>query len=224
MARSKILYLNYPNNPTTALAPREYLKEMVDFCHEHDLLLVYDNAYSEVAFDGYKPPSILEIEGGRETSLEFHSFSKTFNMTGWRMGWAVGDANLVGILAKVKSFMDTGAFLGIQAACAAALRSSEEWVPGNIDTFQRRRDAAVAGLAAEGFHVTPPKATMYLWVPVPTSEASMDFCRRALEQEGVIVLPGSSMGRGGEGFFRIALTTSEDRWRVAASRLGRLLS
>ena len=223
VARSKILYLNYPNNPTTALAPRNYLKGAVEFCHAHDLLLVYDNAYSEVAFDGYRPPSILEIDGGREVSLEFHSFSKTFNMTGWRMGWAVGDASLIGILAKVKSFMDTGAFLGIQAACAAALRSWDEWVPGNIETFRLRRDAAVDGLRGEGFDITVPKATMYLWVPVPTSEKSMDFCRRALEQEGVIVLPGSSMGNGGEGFFRVALTTSEERLRMAASRLGRLL-
>ena len=223
MARSKLLYLNYPNNPTTALAPREYLKEAVEFCHAHDLLLVYDNAYSELAFDGYRPPSILEIDGGREVSLEFHSFSKTFNMTGWRMGWAVGDADLVGVLAKVKSFMDTGAFLGIQAACAAALRSWDEWVPSNIETFRRRRDAAVEGLKSEGFDVRIPKATMYLWVPVPSGEASMDFCRRALEQEGVIILPGSSMGKGGEGFFRVALTTSEDRLRLAASRLGRLL-
>jgi len=223
VARSKLLYLNYPNNPTTALAPRDYLKEAVEFCHAHDLLLVYDNAYSELAFDGYRPPSILEIDGGREVSLEFHSFSKTFNMTGWRMGWAVGDASLVAVLAKVKSFMDTGAFLGIQAACAAALRSWDEWVPSNIETFRRRRDAAVQGLVAEGFDVQVPKATMYLWVPVPTREASMDFCRRALEQEGVIVLPGSSMGLGGEGFFRVALTTSEERLRLAAARLGRLL-
>jgi len=223
VSRSKLLYLNYPNNPTTALAPREYLKEAVEFCHAHDLLLVYDNAYSEVAFDGYRPPSILEIEGGREVSLEFHSFSKTFNMTGWRMGWVAGDAALVGVLAKVKSFMDTGAFLGIQAACAAALRSWDEWVPSNIETFRRRRDAAVEGLEAEGYDVRVPKATMYLWVPVPTREASMDFCRRALEQEGVIVLPGSAMGKGGEGFFRMALTTSEERLRLAASRLGRLL-
>ena len=223
VARSKLLYLNYPNNPTTALAPREYLKGAVEFCHAHDLLLVYDNAYSELAFDGYRPPSILEIDGGREVSLEFHSFSKTFNMTGWRMGWAVGDADLVGVLGKVKSFMDTGAFLGIQAACAAALRSSDEWVPANIETFRKRRDAAVEGLTAAGFDVPVPKATMYLWVPVPTGEASMAFCRRALEQEGVIILPGSSMGKGGEGFFRVALTTSEDRLRLAASRLGRVL-
>lgn len=224
VARSKLLYLNYPNNPTTALASREYLQGAVEFCHAHKLLLVYDNAYSEVAFDGYRPPSILEIDGGREVSLEFHSFSKTFNMTGWRIGWAVGDAELVGVLAKVKSFMDTGAFLGIQAACAAALRSWDEWVPPNIATFQRRRDAAAAALSAEGFQVTVPKATMYLWIPVPTEEPSMDFCRRALEREGVIVLPGSSMGKGGEGFFRVALTTSEERLRDAAARLGRLLA
>jgi LL-diaminopimelate aminotransferase len=223
VARSKILYLNYPNNPTTALAPKEYLKKAVEFCHAHDLLLVYDNAYSELAFDGYRPPSILEIDGGREVSLEFHSFSKTFNMTGWRMGWAVGDSALIAILAKVKSFMDTGVFLGIQAACSQALRSYDEWVPANVQVFQGRRDAAVAALSAEGFDAKTPKATMYLWVPVPTSEASMDFCRRALEQEGVIVLPGSSMGKGGEGFFRVALTTSEARLREAAHRLGRLI-
>jgi LL-diaminopimelate aminotransferase len=223
VARSKILYLNYPNNPTTALAPREYLHEVVEFCHANDLLLVYDNAYSEVAFDGYRPPSILEIQGGREVSLEFHSFSKTFNMTGWRMGWAAGHADLVGILAKVKSFMDTGAFLGVQAACAAALRSWEDWVPSNIEVFRLRRDAAVEALRSEGFEAEVPKATMYLWIPVPTHEPSMEFCRRALEQEGVIVLPGSSMGKGGEGYFRIALTSSEDRLRLAATRLGRLL-
>jgi LL-diaminopimelate aminotransferase len=223
VARSKILYLNYPNNPTTALASKEYLKEAVDFCHANDLLLVYDNAYSEVAFDGYRPPSILEIDGGREVSLEFHSFSKTFNMTGWRMGWVVGDATLVGILAKVKSFMDTGAFLAVQSACAAALRDWDAWVPSNIQVFQDRRDAAAAALAAKGFDVTIPKATMYLWIPVPTSEASKAFCMRALEQEGVIVLPGSSMGTGGEGFFRVALTTSEARLEEAADRLGRLI-
>ena len=223
VARAKILYLNYPNNPTTALAPREYLRDVVAFCHANDLLLVYDNAYSEVAFDGYRPPSILEIDGGREVSLEFHSFSKTFNMTGWRMGWVAGDPDLVAILAKVKSFTDTGAFLAIQAACAAALRAWDEWVPANIETFRRRRDAAVQAFSAQGFTVSSPKATMYLWIPVPTGEASMDFCRRALEQEGVIVLPGSSMGAGGEGFFRVALTTSEERLRSAATRLGRLM-
>ncbi len=221
--RAKLLYLNYPNNPTTALAPREYLTEAVAFCRDHNIVLVYDNAYSEVAFDGYSPPSIFEIEGAREVSLEMHSFSKTFNMTGWRIGWAAGNPELVGAMARVKSFVDTGAFLGIQAAGAAALRAWEEWVPENIQVFQRRRDAAVEALLAQGFQVRSPRATMYLWIPIPTNETGLAFCKRALEQEGVIVLPGSSMGQGGEGFFRIALTTSEDRLRDAAQRLGRLI-
>jgi LL-diaminopimelate aminotransferase len=224
VARAKLLYLNYPNNPTTALAPKEYLGEAVDFCRENDLLLVYDNAYSEVAFDGYHPPSIFEIEGAKEVSLELHSFSKTFNMTGWRVGWAAGNPELIGALARIKSFVDTGVFLGVQAAAARALSSSEDWVPSNIQVFQDRRDAAVAALREEGFRLQTPKATMYLWIPVPTQEKGIDFCRRALEQEGVIILPGSSMGEGGEGFFRIALTTSEVRLQEAARRLGRLLS
>jgi LL-diaminopimelate aminotransferase len=222
VARAKILYLNYPNNPTTAVAPRDYLEAAVEFCHRNELLLVYDNAYSELAFDGYRPPSIMEVEGGREVSLEFHSLSKTYNMTGWRLGWAVGNEELISILAKVKSFVDTGVFLGVQAAGAAALEAWDSWVPSNIATFQRRRDAAVAALQTEGFEFTPPQATMYLWISVPTDETSMDFCRRALETEGVIVLPGSSMGKGGEGFFRVALTTTEERLREAASRLGAL--
>jgi len=222
VARAKLLYLNYPNNPTTAVAPPEYLRETVEFCRKNDLVLVYDNAYSELAFDGYRPPSIFEIEGAREVSLEFHSFSKTFNMTGWRLGWAAGNPELIGVLSKVKSFVDTGAFLGIQAAGAAALKTWEEWVPGNIDVFRSRRDAAVEALVAEGFRVKSPRATMYLWIPIPTEESGLDFCRRALESEGVIVLPGSSMGQAGEGFFRIALTTSEARLQEAARRLGRL--
>jgi LL-diaminopimelate aminotransferase len=222
--RAKLLYLNYPNNPTTALAPREYLRETVAFCKKNDILLIYDNAYSEVAFDGYRPPSIFEIDGAREVSLEMHSFSKTFNMTGWRLGWAAGNPEFIGALARIKSFVDTGVFLGIQAAGAAALKAWDDWVPSNIRVFQDRRDAAVEALNVQGFRVVSPKATMYLWIPVPTQEKGMEFCRRALEKEGVIILPGSSMGEGGEGFFRIALTTSEDRLQDAARRLGRLLS
>ena len=224
LAKAKLLYLNYPNNPTTAIAPRDYLAKAVAFCAKHRLVLVYDNAYSEVAFDGYRPPSIFEIEGARDVALEFHSFSKTFNMTGWRLGWAAGNPELIGVLSRVKSFVDTGAFLGIQAAGAAALRSWEDWVPENIKTFQNRRDAAVEALLAQGFQLQSPRATMYLWIPIPTPESGLDFCRRALEQEGVIVLPGSSMGQGGEGFFRIALTTSEARLQEAAIRLGRVMA
>src|SRR5215213_4399876 len=138
-----MLYLNYPNNPTAAVAPREYLEDVVRKCRELDILLVYDNAYSEMAFDGYKPPSIFEVDGARDVAVEFHSMSKTYNMTGWRCGWAAAGPEVAAVLARVKSFVDTGAFMGVQAAAAAALRSWSEFLPGNLEIFRERRDAAV---------------------------------------------------------------------------------
>jgi LL-diaminopimelate aminotransferase len=220
--RVRIVYLNYPNNPTAAIASREYLAEAVEFCRRHDALLAYDNAYSEIAFEGYRPPSILEIDGAREVAIEFHSLSKTYNMTGWRIGWAVGGADAIAALARVKSFVDTGAFLAVQAAAAAALDSSDEWVPGNVAAFQERRDALVEALCANGFQATRPRATMYLWVPVPGGAPSEEFARRALLEQGVVVMPGAALGAGGEGFLRLALTQPPDRLREAAARLGRL--
>jgi len=222
--RTRILYLNYPNNPTTAVAPDAYFEEAIRFCSEHDVLLAHDNAYSEFGFNGYRPRSILEFEGAREVALEFHSLSKTFNMTGWRMGWAVGNADMIGALTKVKTFMDTGQFMAVQAAGAAALHAAETWVPGNIAVFQERRDRAAAALMSAGFELAVPKATMYLWIPVPRGEPSESFATRALEQEGVIVLPGAALGEGGEGFFRIALTVDGDRLEDAARRLGRVVA
>lgn len=222
--RARILYLNYPNNPTAAEAPREYLADCVAFCREHDVILAYDNAYSEVAFDGYVPPSILEIPGGREVAIEFHSLSKTYNMTGWRVGWAAGNAELVGALSRVKTFSDTGIPLFLQHAGIAALRSHGEWVPGNLEVFRRRRDAAVECLREAGFEVQRPRSTMYLWVPLPEGVASEDFARRLLVEQGVAVMPGKALGAGGEGFFRVALTTSEERIREAASRMARVLA
>ena len=221
--RARILFLNYPNNPTAAIAPDAYYREAIAFCKEHDVILVQDHAYSELAFDGYKPKSILEFEGARDVAVEFHSLSKTYNMTGWRLGWAAGSAALVGALSRVKSFMDTGCFLGVQAAGVAALDSWETWVPGNVAIFQQRRDKAVAIMRRAGFEVSVPKATMYLWIPVPGGESSKDFARRCLDKEGVIVLAGTGMGDGGEGFFRIALTVPEARLEEAATRLGRVL-
>ena len=221
-SRLRLMYLNYPNNPTTATAPREYLGDVVNFCREHDAVLVYDHAYSEIAFNGYRPPSILEVEGANGIALEFHSFSKTYNMTGWRLGWVAGNAGLIESLSKVKTFMDTGVFKAVQAAGAAALAVYDHWVPENVARFQARRDVAVEGLGQAGFTVTEPKATMFLWVPVPGGGSSLAFADRALEEEGVIVLPGAALGVAGEGFFRIALTVDEERMREAASRLGRL--
>jgi LL-diaminopimelate aminotransferase len=221
--RAKILYLNYPNNPTTAVAPDAYYREAIRFCRQRGAVLAHDHAYSEIAFDGYRPRSVLELEGASEVALEFHSMSKTYNMTGWRLGWVVGSKELLAPLSTVKTFVDTGQYLGIQAAGVAALESWDEWVPGNVETFRSRRDAAATALGAQGFDVPLPRATIYLWVPIPGGEPSERFALRALESEGVIVLPGAALGSGGEGFFRVALTVEEDRLVEAARRLGRLL-
>ena len=223
LKRAKVLYLNYPNNPTSAIAPREYLERMVARCRELDCLLVYDNAYSEVAFDGYVPPSIFEIEGARDVAIEFHSMSKTYNMTGWRCGWAVAKPEIAAALAKVKSFVDTGQFQAVQAAAIAALESWEQFLPRNLKVFTERRDAAVKAFCEAGFTCEAPKATMYLWIPLPESVPSAAFAERLMEDEGVIVLPGSGFGAGGEGFFRISFITSPARIAEAANRAGRVL-
>ena len=157
-ARRRILYLNYPNNPTAAIAPRDYLERVVARCRELDILLVYDNAYSELAFDGYVPPSIFEIDGARDVAIEFHSLSKTYNMTGWRCGWAVAAPEIASVLTKVKSFTDTGQFMAVQAAGVAALESYDEFVPGNVATFKARRDAAVDAFRAARLRVRRRRA------------------------------------------------------------------
>jgi LL-diaminopimelate aminotransferase len=222
--RTRILYLNYPNNPTAAIAPVEYLEDVVRVCRERDILLVYDNAYSEIAFDGYVPPSIFEIEGARDVAIEFHSLSKTYNMTGWRCGWAVAKPEIASTLLKVKSFVDTGQFMAIQAAGAAALESWAEFVPKNVAIFQARRDAAVSSFRAAGFECEVPRATMYLWIALPDDLPSATFADRVLEEQGVVVMPGSAFGQGGEGFFRISFITSPERIAEAAQRAGKVLS
>ena len=224
LKRARILYLNYPNNPTAAIAPHDYLEKVVRQCRERDILLVYDNAYSEMAYDGYVPPSIFEIEGARDVAIEFHSLSKTYNMTGWRCGFAVGKPEFAGALAKVKSFVDTGQFMAVQAAGVAAMESHADFVPGNVAKFRERRDAAVKSFRAAGFECEPPKATMYLWIPLPEGVPSALFAERLMEDEGVIVLPGSGFGAGGEGFFRISFITSPERIAEAAVRAGRVLA
>lgn len=223
LARTRVLYLNYPNNPTAAIAPLDYLQRVVKICNERDILLVYDNAYSEMGFDGYVPPSIFEIDGARNIAIEFHSLSKTYNMTGWRCAWAAGRPELVGALAKVKAFTDTGQYMGIQAAGVAAIESWAEFVPSNVAVFQQRRDAAVAAFRANGFVADVPQATMYLWMPLPEGITSATFADRLREEMGVIVLPGSGFGAGGEGFFRISFIQSPERTAEAAARAGALL-
>ena len=224
LRRTRILYLNYPNNPTAAIAPTEYLERVVRACHERNILLVYDNAYSELAYDGYVPPSIFEIEGAREVAIEFHSLSKTYNMTGWRCGWAVARPEIAGALAKVKSFVDTGQFMAIQAAGAAAIGSWAEFVPHNVAVFRERRDAAVKAFRDAGFDCEVPRATMYLWIRLPEGLPSATFADRLLEEQGVVVMAGSAFGEGGEGFFRISFITSPERITDAARRAGKLLA
>jgi LL-diaminopimelate aminotransferase len=224
LRRAGIVYLNYPNNPTAAIAPTEYLARVVARCRELGILLVYDNAYSELAFDGYVPPSIFEIDGARDVAIEFHSLSKTYNMTGWRCGWAVARPEIASALTRIKMFTDTGQFMAVQAAGVAALESYETFVPANVATFRARRDAAVTAFRAAGFACESPRATMYLWIPLPGEVPSALFADRLLEEEGVVVMPGSAFGAGGEGFFRVSFVTSPERIAEAARRAGRVLA
>jgi LL-diaminopimelate aminotransferase len=224
LANTRIVYLNYPNNPTSAIAPTYYLETVVRRCRELDILLVYDNAYSELAYDGYRPPSIFEIDGARDVAVEFHSVSKTYNMTGWRCGWAAGRSDVMSALAQVKSFTDTGAFQAVQAAAVAAIESWADFVPKNVATFKERRDAAVDAFRENGFACEAPKATMYLWIPLPEHITSVEFAEFLMEEEGVVVLPGSGFGAGGEGFFRVSFVQSPERIREAAKRAGRVLT
>ena len=222
--RAKLVYLNYPNNPTAAIAPKDYLERAVAYCRQHGIVIAYDNPYCEITFDDYVAPSIFEIPGAREVAVEFHSLSKSFCMTGWRLAWAVGRPELIAALARVKNYVDTGAFLAVQAAGAAVLPQAEALSRGYVERFKERRDGVLPVLRAQGFEPETPVATMYLWVPLPEGVESATFARRALTEEGVVTLPGTGFGAGGEGFFRIALTVGTPRLVEAAERLGKVLT
>jgi len=223
LRRTKLVYLNYPNNPTAAIAPLEYLERTVAVCRQYGILLAYDNAYCDLTFDGYRAPSIFEIAGARDVAIEFFSLSKSFSMTGWRLGFAVGRPELIGALTRVKSYVDTGPFLAVQRAGAEALDRAEELVAPIRAELQARRNAAVSALGRAGFDVEVPQAAMYLWVPLPAPIRSAAFASRALEETGTVVLPGSAFGPAGEGYFRIALTVGVNRLQAAVERLGRTL-
>jgi LL-diaminopimelate aminotransferase len=224
VARAKLLYLNYPNNPTAATAPLSYLQEMVAWCREHDILLAFDNAYSELAFDGYVPPSIFQVEGARDIAMEFHTLSKTFNMTGWRLGWAHGRPEFIEVLSKVKTFVDMGQFMPVQAAGVAALETRHDFIPGNLEVFRKRRDAAVEAWRRAGFEMELPKATMYVWIRLPDGVDDIEFTLRLMEEAGVIVIPGQGLGPSCAGYFRIALTLPEARLVEAAERAAPVLA
>ena len=205
--QAKLLFLNYPNNPTGAVAPLEYLEEVVEFARKYELLIVQDAAYAEMYYDDAdRPHSILEIEGAKDVAIEMHSLSKTFNMTGWRAAWSWGGAEHIEALSRAKSNVDSGTFMGIQRASSAALAGYEEFVPQMQAEYRRRRDALVAGLQSLGCPIEPPRATFYVWVPVPDGFSSESFAKKLLGDCQVLAIPGAVYGACGEGFVRMSLT------------------
>jgi len=220
--KAKLLFINYPNNPTSAVAERTFFEEVVAFAQRHQIIVCHDAAYSEIAFDSYRPLSFLEVKGAREVGVEFHSLSKTFNMTGWRIGFAVGHSEVLSGLGRVKTNIDSGLFQAIQEAGTEALNLLDTPLPEIIDTYERRRDVMVEGLEEMGLEVDRPKATFYLWIRVPTGYTSAQFATLLLEQGGIVATPGNGFGEEGEGYIRMALTVDEERLREAIGRLKKI--
>lgn len=220
--RAELMFLNYPNNPTAACATKDYFKNAVSFARERGIIICHDAAYSEIAFDGYQAPSFLEAGGAKEVGIEFHSLSKTFHMTGWRIGFAVGNARVLELLAKVKSNLDSGIFQAVQWAGVKALTRAREVAHEHSAIYQRRRDILVDGLNAIGWRVTKPKATFYVWAPVPPGYTSQELAARLLKECHIVVTPGNGFGPNGEGYFRMSLTIAESRLEEAVNRIKRL--
>ncbi|HOJ39567.1 MAG TPA: aminotransferase class I/II-fold pyridoxal phosphate-dependent enzyme [bacterium] len=221
----KALLLSYPNNPTTQVAPLDFFQEVVRFARKNNLIVIHDLAYAEICFDGYQAPSFLQAEGAKEVGIEFYSLSKTYNMAGWRVGFAVGNRRIIQALAKLKSYYDYGLFAPIQVAAITALRLEQKYIDETVKVYQKRRDVLVRGLNRIGWNVEKPKATMYLWAEIPErfqSMGSMNFALMLLEKADVAVSPGIGFGRYGEGFVRMALVENEQRINQAVRSLRRL--
>jgi LL-diaminopimelate aminotransferase len=222
-AKARLMFLNYPNNPTGAVVDDDFFARVVAFAREHDVIVVHDNAYSEITFDGYVAPSFLATPGAKDVGIEILSLSKSFNMTGWRVGAVVGNADLVSVFWRLKTNLDSGMFEAVQEAGITALRDCDDDVAGMCALYERRRDTLVSALRAIGIDVAPPRGSIYLWAPVPEGETSASFTERVLEEAGVVVSPGAAFGGSGEGFFRMSLTTPDDRLNEAAERISRLV-
>lgn len=219
LQRAKLMFLNYPNNPTSAIATLRFFNEAVAFARRHGLLLAHDNSYSEIAYDGYRPPSILEADGAKDVAIEFHSLSKTYCMTGWRVGFAVGNAQAVGTLAKIKTNIDSGVFRAVQHAGIAALTGTQAPVADRLRIYQGRRDRITKALRAIGWQVPDIKATFYVWIPVPDGSSSAAFAATVLEKTGIVITPGAGYGRQGDGYVRLSMTVPDRRLDEALDRL-----
>jgi LL-diaminopimelate aminotransferase len=217
--RAKLLWLNYPNNPTGAIADLDFFERAVGFAQRHDLAILHDGPYSEVAFGGYRPVSLLQAEGAREVGVEFHSLSKSYNMTGWRVGMATGNATIIDALMRVKSNLDSGIPQAVQRMAIAALEGSQDCIEEHNRIYERRRDRLVGALSKLGLRLRPPKASLYLWARVPEGTTSVQFATRLLDEAGVVVTPGIGYGPSGEGYVRLSLTIPDERLEEGVRRM-----
>jgi LL-diaminopimelate aminotransferase len=222
-ARARLMFLNYPNNPTGAVVDDDFFARVVDFARANDVIVVHDNAYSEITFDGYVAPSFLATPGAKDVGIEILSLSKSFNMTGWRVGAVVGNPDLVSVFWRLKTNLDSGMFEAVQEAGMTALRECDEDVARMCALYERRRDTLVSALGTIGIEVAAPRGSIYVWAPVPEGQTSAGFTEMVLEEAGVVVSPGAAFGASGEGFFRMSLTTPDDRLNEAAERISRLV-
>jgi LL-diaminopimelate aminotransferase len=219
LLKAKVLWINYPNNPTGAVADLDFFKKAADFAAKHNLAVCHDGPYSEIAFDGYKPVSFLEAEGAKDVGIEFHSLSKSYNMTGWRIGMAVGNAKMIDALRRFKSNLDSGIPQAIQLMAITALKGSQEVINHNCAVYQRRRDRLVKALHNIGMEVTAPKASLYIWAPVPEGYTSASFATELLDKTGVVVTPGTGYGTAGEGYIRLSLTVPDEQLEKGITKL-----
>lgn len=217
--KARLMFLNYPNNPTGATVGKEFYEDVVSFARTFEIIVCHDAAYSEITFDGYVAPSFLEVEGAKDVGIEFHSLSKTYNMTGWRLGWAAGNEDVIKTLGSLKSNLDSGVFQAVQYAGIAAFEGGRDCIEKMQRVYQERLNVAAAGLRSLGWNVALPKGTIYMWVPAPPGYTSAGFAELVLDKAGVVITPGIGYGNYGEGYFRIALTVSKERIQEAFQRI-----
>jgi len=217
--KTKLIFLNYPNNPISSIADKDFFKKVVEFAKENDIIVCHDATYSELGYDGYQPPSFLEIEGAKEVGIEFHSLSKTYNMTGWRIGMSCGNSDILAGLGSIKTNIDSGVFQAIQYAGMEALAGSRDCIAQNVATYRERRDILVNGLNRLGWDIPLPKVAFYVWIPVPEKYTSEKLCEVLLEKCGIVMTPGNGFGAFGEGYVRAALTVDKSRIEEAVKRI-----